>query len=396
MRDLLSLRVADLWREVKTTEEDIWGDLKLETRLQLKRLIETCLTEEQDRILKAPRHARYKARVDYRNGYYYRSLETTLGTIENLKVPRNRLKTLETKIFKKYKRKHVDLVELIKDCFLAGISTRRIGEVLEKVIGGPVSASTVSNVAKTLDSQVKAFHMRPVADKYRFIFFDAINLRVKSVENKNKKTVLVAYGVTWDGIRELISFRIAKNESEESWYMFVDNLYRRGLKGDLLNLVTIDGNKGLALAINTVYPYVDVQRCWVHKLRNIAKYLPKSAYDTCLFGAKKIYKAKSKKKATSAYKKWKKTYSDIYPRAVKCLSKDIESMLYFFEYPKEVWPKIRTTNAIERSFREVRRRTRPMTCFENDKSCSRIMYGVVSHLNKVWENKPVKEFTQKT
>ena len=253
MRDLLSLRVADLWREVKTTEEDIWGDLKLETKMHLKRLLETCLVEEQDRMLKAPRHARYKARVDYRNGYYFRSLETTLGTIEYLKVPRNRLTALETKIFKKYKRKHVDLVELIKDCFLAGISTRRIGEVLQKVIGGPVSASTVSNVAKTLDSQVKAFHMRPIEDKYRYTFFDAINLRVKALENNNKKTVLAAYGVTWAGIRELISFRIAKNESEESWYMFVDNLYRRGLKGDLLNLVTIDGNKGLALAINTVY-----------------------------------------------------------------------------------------------------------------------------------------------
>lgn len=396
MRDLLSLRVADLWREVKTTEEDIWGDLKLETKMYLKRLIETCLVEEQDRILKAPRHARYKARVDYRNGYYSRSLETTLGTIEDLKIPRNRLVSLETEIFKKYKRKHVDLAQLIKDCFLAGISTRRIGEVLADVIGGPVSASTVSNVAKSLDSHVKAFHMRPIADKYRYIFFDAINLRVKSLENNNKKTVLVAYGVTWDGIRELVSFRIAKNESEESWYTFVDNLYRRGLKGDFLNLVTIDGNRALALAINTVYPYVDVQRCWVHKLRNIATKLPKSAYDTCLFDAKKIYMAESKKKAVSAYREWEKAYSDIYPRAVECLSKDIESMLYFFDYPKEVWAKIRTTNAIERSFREVRRRTRPMTCFENDRSCSRIIYGVVSHLNKVWENKPVKEFTQKT
>lgn len=395
MRDLLSLRVADLFREVKTTEEDIWGDLKLETKLQLKRLIETCLTVEQERLLKAPRHARYSQRVDYRNGYYYRSLETTLGTIENLKVPRCRLVRLETKIFKKYKRKHIDLTELIKDCFLAGISTRRIGEVLQNVIGGPVSASTVSNVAKALDSQVKAFHMRTIEDKYRFIFFDGINLRVKSLQNRNKKTVLTAYGVTWNGIRELISFKIAKSESEEAWYMFVDNLYRRGLKGDFLNLATIDGNKALALAIDTVYPYVDVQRCWVHKLRNIASYLPKKAYETCLFDAKKIYKAKSKKKAISTFKEWKERYSDIYPKAVDCLSRDIESMLYFFEYPRDVWPKIRTTNAIERSFREVRRRTRPMTCFENDKSCSRIMYGVVSHLNKVWENKPIKEFTQK-
>ena len=78
MKDLSSLRLADLWREVKVTEEDIWGDLKLETKMYLKKIIEGCLIEEQDTILKAPRHARYKARVDYRNGYYFRSLETTL------------------------------------------------------------------------------------------------------------------------------------------------------------------------------------------------------------------------------------------------------------------------------------------------------------------------------
>ena len=177
--------------------------------------------------------------------------------------------------------------------------------------------------------------------------------------------------------------------------MFIDSLYRRGLKGDFLNLVTIDGNRALALAVNTVYPYVDVQRCWVHKLRNIASKLPKKAYDTCLFDAKKIYMAESKKDAAGIYKKWVTKHSDIYPKAVECLTRDIESMLYFFDYPKDVWPKIRSTNAIERSFREVRRRTRPMTCFENDKSCSRIIYGVMSHLNKVWKNKPVKEFTQK-
>ena len=395
MKDLSSLRLADLWREVKTTEEDIWGDIKLETKMYLKKIIEGCLIEEQDMVLKAPRHARYKARIDYRNGYYFRSLETTLGTIEYLKVPRNRLTSLESKVFKKYQRKHVDLTKLIKDCFLAGISTRRIGEVLEDVIGSSVSAATVSNIAKTLDSYVRAFHIRPIEDKYRYLFFDGINLRVKSLENKNKRTILVAYGVTWDGIRELISFRIANSESEDSWYMFIDSLYRRGLKGDFLNLVTIDGNRALALAVNTVYPYVDVQRCWVHKLRNIASKLPKKAYDTCLFDAKKIYMAESKKDAAGIYKKWVTKHSDIYPKAVECLTRDIESMLYFFDYPKDVWPKIRSTNAIERSFREVRRRTRPMTCFENDKSCSRIIYGVMSHLNKVWKNKPVKEFTQK-
>jgi len=396
MQDLTQVRLKDLWKEVKVTEGEIWGDLKLETKMYLKKLIEGCLTEEQDIRLKAPRSSRYKSRLDYRNGYYYRDLETSMGTIESLKVPRNRVIPFESKIFKKYKRKEVSLVELIKDCFLAGISTRRTGEVLEDVIGYKISAQTVSNIAKSLDSAVREFHNRPIEDKYVYLFFDAINLRVKSLENKNKKTILAAYGITKDGVRELISFRIAKNESEESWYMFIDNLYRRGLKGDYLSLVTLDGNRALMLAVQTVYPFTQIQRCWVHKLRNIASKLPKKAYGSCLAEAKLIYMAKGKKAAAATYRKWVAKYRDTYPKAVECLSKDIDIMLVFFDYPDSIWKKIRTTNIIERSFREVRRRVRPMSCFENDASCSRIIFGVISHLNKSWKDKPIKEFTQKT
>ncbi len=115
-----------------------------------------------------------------------------------------------------------------------------MGEVLEDVVGYRVSAQTVSNIAKSLDSMVKDFHSRLIEDRYSYLFFDAVNLNVKSIENKNKKTILVAYGITTEGVRKLIDFMIAKNELEISWYMFINNLYRRGLKGKNLNLVTID------------------------------------------------------------------------------------------------------------------------------------------------------------
>jgi len=187
---------------------------------------------------------------------------------------------------------------------------------------------------------VREFHTRPIEDKYMYLFFDGINLKVKSLENKNKKTVLAAYGITKDGVRKLISFRIAKNESEESWYMFIDNLYRRGLKGDYLSLVTIDGNRALMLAVQTVYPFTQIQRCWVHKLRNIASKLPKKAYNSCLAEAKFIYKAKNKKAAVVLYRKWVEKYRGRYPKAVSCLKKDIDSMLTFFDYPNPIRKKL--------------------------------------------------------
>jgi len=394
MQDLTRLRLKDLWKEVKS-EEELWGEIKAESKEFLKMLIEGCLLEDQSKFLNSPRYSRKKPRLDYRNGYYKRAMETSIGVIENIRVPRNRIAGFEPTLFKKYQRKEVALIELIKDAFLSGLSTRKTGEVLESILGYKLSASTVSNIVKSLDDNVRRYHRKEIEDKYEYLFLDGINLNVKCLGARNKKTVLCAYGITKEGQRELISFRVDKSESELSWYLFIDSLFRRGLKGANLNLVVIDGSFSLMLAVKTVYPFTAVQRCWVHKLRNIATYLPKKGSKSCLDSAKKIYMASSKKEAVLLYKKWECHFGDKYKKAVGCLKKDIEDLLTFFDYPESIRIKIRTTNIIERSFREVRRRTRPIGCFENEASVNRIIFGVVSGLNKNWKAKPLKEFTQK-
>lgn len=192
-----------------------------------------------------------------------------------------------------------------------------------------------------------------------------------------------------------MAYRIASSESELECYLFVDSLYRRGLVGKNLDLVTIDGSKSLSLAVSTVYPFVPLQRCWVHKLRNIASKLPKKGSDACLCGAKKIYLAASRADAAAVYKDWAASFKDKYPKAVACLEKDIDNMIVFFDFKEGIRVKIRTTNVIERSFREVRRRTRPIGCFENQSSLNRILFGIVSGYNKNWKDKPLREFTQR-
>jgi putative transposase len=395
MKQLTSLRLSDLWKEVKS-EAALWGDLKLETKEYLKMLIQNILREEQTNYLAAARYERDEGRVDFRNGYYARDIESSLGLIKDIKVPRNRITSYESILFKKYKRKEVSLVQLIKDAFLSGLSTRKVGDVLENILGYKISAQTVSNIAKSLDGAVRAYHTKNIEDRYAYLFLDGITLKIKSLSNRNKKVILVAYGITSGGIKEIVSFRIASSESELEWYMFVDSLYRRGLAGKNLNLAVIDGSRALALAVGTVYPFCPVQRCWVHKLRNVSQKLPKKDAESCLNGAKKIYQAASRQDASAIYKSWVATYSDKYPKAVACLARDIDSLLTFFYFPEAIRIKIRTTNIIERSFREVRRRVRPIGCFENDSSVNRIIFGVISGLNKNWEGKPLKEITQLT
>lgn len=124
--------------------------------------------------------------------------------IKDVLVPRNRINPYEISLFKKYKRKEVKLIELIKDAFLSGLSTRKVGEVLENVLGYKISAGTVSNIAKTLDSKVRDFHTKSFEDKYAYLFLDGINLNVKCIGTSNKRTVLACYGITEQGDRELI------------------------------------------------------------------------------------------------------------------------------------------------------------------------------------------------
>lgn len=109
-------------------------------------LIEGCLLEDQLRSLSLPRYSRKKPRLDYRNGYYQRDIESSMGLIENVKVPRNRINPYKISLFKKYKRKEIALINLIKDAFLSGLSTRKVGEVLEKILGYKISASTVYQI----------------------------------------------------------------------------------------------------------------------------------------------------------------------------------------------------------------------------------------------------------
>ena len=224
-------------------------------------LIEAILVDEQTRTLGFPRYKRKLARLDYRNGFYSRDIESSLGLLEDIKIPRNRLTNIEFSLFKKYRRKEVKLIELIKDSFLSGLSTRKVGKVLEEVLDYKISATTVSNIAKSLDDAVKAYHTRPLEDKYKYLFLDGITLKVKSLAGASKKTVLVACGITEQGIKEIISFRLAPSESEDSWYAFVNDLYRRGLLGKNLELIIFDGSASLRKAIDIVYPYNAKQRC---------------------------------------------------------------------------------------------------------------------------------------
>lgn len=392
-KELDRIKLADLWKGVKD-EETLWGDLKQEARIALKTLMEASLLVCATNHLGAAAYERISLRRDYRNGYYKRSLETAFGLIEQILVPRCRKSRYAQMVFDSYKHRHKEVDSLVKEMFLAGVSTRRIGEVLEPVLGFSISQQTVSNILKALGPKVEEFHQRALCDNYLYLFFDAVVLKAKSVLEVKKRFVLCSYGITLEGRRELIDFRQASSESEAAWSAFLSSLYQRGLKALPTELITVDGCPGLSKALDLIYPFMARQRCWVHKLRNVSGYLPRRIQKKCLSEAKTIYLSSSRREAKERFRAWEENWQREAPKAVKCLRKDLDELLVFLECPQQHWAMIRTTNYIERAFREVRRRTRPISTFTNTASCERIIYGIICYLNSKWEDRRLKEFTQ--
>jgi putative transposase len=392
VKDLTQLTVKDLWKEVKD-EDDWWGDLKADTVRLVKRLLESTMDEEIVAQLQVARYQRSGIRCGYRNGYRHRSLLTEFGLLDRIRVPRDRQGIYQPGLLKRYQRRQEQVNDMVREMFLQGVSTRKVQEVLQPVLRESLSAQAVSRIVRSLDTEVRRFHQRRLGDDYRYLFLDGITLKVKGAGGVKKRLVLCAYGITVSGLRELVNFRQATAESEAQWEAFLRDLYERGLEGKQLWLVTTDGCPGLHRALDTVYPYVPRQRCWAHKLRNVAAKLRRRNQEECLRQAKTIYQADTRRKAITQFRVWAKQWRDVEPKAVRCMEEDMDEMLPFLTCPKPHWQKIRTTNAIERAFREVRRRTRPMSCFQNPASVDRIIYGVLSYLNKNWKEKPLREFT---
>ncbi len=394
VKDLTELTLKDLWKEVKD-EEDWWGDINERVLKMAKMILESSLESELLEELQASRYQRTEVRKGYRNGHYEKSLYTRFGVMKAVRMPRTR-QGYASKVLPRYQRRQDDVNKMVRDMFLAGVSTRRVGEVLATVNEHKLSAQTVSRITRSLDTEVQLFQNRPLSDVYRYIFFDGISLKVKGGGKVYRRQILCAYGITLLGRREIISFRQGTDESEAKWEAFLRDLYERGLEGKNCDLIATDGCPGLHRALETVYPYTARQRCWAHKLRNVANKLRVKDREDCLAGARLIYLAEHRKGAIRAYKNWELKWRSSYPDAVNCLDKDLDELLNFLDCPVVHRVKVRTTNAIERAFREVRRRTRPMSCFTNSRSVDRIIYGVISHLNQAWKDKPLHEFTQKT
>lgn len=361
-----------------------------------KGILEDCmLTEFEENLVCVPSYERDEKRRNQRNGFYYRSLQTVLGLIEGLKVPRPRTGGFTPKVFEKYERRQKNINKLIAECYWRGISTRDMTHVVHQLTGVHVASSVVTRLTKKWNSEALAWHRRPLSDEYIYLLLDGVWIKNRSIGQK-RRLVLVAYGVLTNGQREIIDYLLSQSESEVNWQKFLTQLIVRGFKGKNLKLIVSDGCKGLGNAIDLVHPLIDHQLCWAHKMRNILNYVKKSDQDEVKKGLQPLFGkngASTKEKAALIIWKWQKKWRPQYPEAVKCLERDLERLLLYFSCPKEHHRALRTSNHIERQFREYRRRLRSMEMLPNKDSAERAMYALTQIRNEKLRAYPL-EITQ--
>ena len=381
---------------VRDLQESFWGDFQGRTREALQKLLEADSEQQMADYVGLQWHERpagAAGRIDYRNGCYEREYVTPLGVIR-FRVSRTRLRSFLPRGMRALERRSPEVSEMIRQAFLRGISTRGVGRVVSLLTGEAVSAQTVSRLTRVLDKQVEKFHHAPLGDEWCYLLLDGVWLKVRRAFGPQKVLLLVAYGVRTDGRRQLLAFVRAKSESQAGWEGLLNDLYRRGLRGQRLQLVITDGCPGLAAAIPAVYPRARHQRCWVHKMRNILEQVRRSDHDTVKQDAQRIYQAANPAAARRAFERLRFRWQARYSQRVERLERDLPELLTFFEFPRHLWRKLRTTNAIERCFVEVRRRPRPVVVFTNVESVDRIIYAIFSRCNEDWKTHTLKLFTQ--
>lgn len=339
----------------------------------------TVLEAEMEAFIGAAPYQRTAQRRAYRNGSYQRSLTTSVGQIDDLEVPRTRA-GFQTQLFERYQRRQAELDASICQMFVGGVSTSRVGEVIETLTGTKPSPSTVSRVFHSLEEEFAAWQQRPLAATYLYAFADGSYFTVIYDHEGHKMPILAVMGIDQAGEREVLGFSVGDRENQTAWEQLFDDLKRRGVQH--VELWITDGLQAMLNAIATKFPTSQRQRCVKHKMENVLSYIPEKQRDQVEPELKAIFYQDNRSKADQQLAAFIEKYEPIYPTAVACLQRDQEACLTFYAFPKAHWKTIRTTNIIERLFGEVKKRSHKMAAaFRNENSCLLMFYAVIRSLN---------------
>jgi len=370
-------------REMGMLNQTEVDSIEAKAKMTVDNFFQCSIDAEFNEQLKANLYERTEERIDIRSGTYPRLFTTTFGKTKLL-IPkvRHKSKDYAYRLLAKYQRRQQKFDDMVVLSLLLGFSTRKQQRFFQAFIGDSVSHQTASALMQNLSDDLRQYQSQPIEDKYRFIFIDGLWVHIKEVDIK-KRPILFAMGITLDGKQEIIAFKLAKGETEEEYISFLNDLYRRGLKGKSLELIIQDGSEAITAAVNMVYPYTPRQRCYTHKLRNLMQNIRyKFKHRGKLMRqASNIYKAASRQDAIKRFRIFVNQWKNLEPRAVKCFQNEFYNTLNFYDFPKEIRSAISTTNHLERFLEEIRRRIKIQGYFKNERSLNLWIFGLIQYIN---------------
>lgn len=366
-------------KQISAENQEAFRDLLQEKlKLAVRYTLICALEEEVEAYIQAEPYERTPHRQDQRNGRYTRNLGTALGEIEDLPVPRTR-KGFRSQLFARYKRRQAELDESICEMFVYGVSTEKVGHVLETLSGSRPSPSTVSRVFHTLEEEFEAWKKRPLQSRYLYVIADGTYFSVIYDGQGAKMPILAVIGIDLEGKREVLGFSTGDRENQQAWEALLADLKERGL--EQVDLWITDGGKAMIQAIESKFLKAKRQRCVRHKMENVLGYIPKEQHEQVYPELRAIFYQDNLEQAQQTAAAFLLKYESIYSTACDCLRRDLEDCLTFYQFPQAHWRYIRTSNAIERLFQEVKKRSHKMAAaFRNEDSCLLLFYAVVRSL----------------
>lgn len=354
-------------------------------RLGARQLLETMLEAEVRAALGRVRYERLEGEEQgYRNGSRRGRMQMGCGVVEYDRPKVTGAKEpFRSEVLPAWKRRSAEIEETIPLLYAEGLSTRDFRRALGGLWGETgLSRSSISRANKVLYESFRAWRQRDLSSaELVYLFLDGVYLKMR-VGGTEAEAVLVAHGVTAEGKRELVGLMLGGRESEASWKALLTNLELRGLRPPAL--VVSDGNAGLIKALKGVWPEVPRQRCIAHRMRNILERVPRRHQAEVKRELPKIFYAANLEEALSATRAFVAKFGPRYPAACGVLAKDLADCLTFYCFPQEHWKRLRTSNVIERAFREVRRRTDVVGRFPNENSALVLLWATLEQDRLKW------------
>ncbi|BCW93428.1 MAG: IS256 family transposase [Thermoanaerobaculum sp.] len=362
----------------KLTKEEISRRI----REGVKAVMEAVLEEEMTEHSGAGYRERTPRRRGERNGYYSRDLITPVGKITQLKVPRDREGAFLTEVFERYKRMTGEVEEAVLEMYLQGVSTRKITAITEGLSRIRISKDAVSRIAQRLEEELFAWRRRPLEGAYPYLYLDASYFKVNWGGRVVDLAVLVALGVNEEGYREVLAVEPAGGERKEAWRNLLKGLLERGLQG--VRLVISDDHLSIRQAVMAELPGARWQRCVVHFARNVLAHVPQQEREVVAEELQEVFAAKRRTTAESLARGFVERYGDRFKRAVEVFAQGLEEALTYLDFPSGHQRHIKSTNVLERLFREVKRRTRVVGVFPNEESLANLATVVMLRVTEDW------------